>query len=594
MRLAKMMFILTMLVAVLPAFANPEKVPGEESGYALDRVECDLSGMDYYDMFVGDTFDNTGGPITYGPLPAPGSGFLSKVVLSIDIDQTWIGDLVIDLYYDHDGNGTYDAGPVSALCRPNLDGCAYDGCCGCSMDVLGVYTFGDDGAAPMGDPDCPGAVVPNGCFQEAPESPFSFAGAFNGLPAGGNFYLEIADGAGADETTLFGWGVYVNGNPTELTVKPDGTGDVPTIQDAIHAIAEGGIIYLTDGVFQGPGNWDLFPNGKNFELRSASLDPETCIIDGNAGPGPASFPAGSSSSLADRGPVDRDYGNYGIYYVGGETTSSILNGITFRHFSTAGYGSAVYIFGSSPTIENCRFEWNSSSAGGAIMIEEGDAPNIIGCVFDNNMTSAFGFGGAVCVWKPPANVTIDGCTFHNNNGYYGGAIYLEDAPMVVVENSILYDNTGEWGGAAMSQFIGASGTPEFRFCTFSENIAALGGHFHIQDDVRSWFNILAFANGGGSVYWDGFGIFDIACTDIFGNVEGDWIGPLAGMEASDGNMHSNPEFCGSLGTWDYRLQEDSPCALGNNGCGQNIGAFGAECGPSATAETTWSEVKLLY
>lgn len=592
MRLARVIFAIVLLFATVPAFANPEKVPNEDTGYALDRVECDLSGMDFYDMVVGDTFDNTGGPITYGPLPAPGSGFLSKVVLSIDIDQTWIGDLVIDLYYDHDGNGTYDAGPVSALCRPNLDGCAYDGCCGCSMDVLGIYTFGDDGAAPMGDPDCPGGSVPNGCFQPAPESPFSFAGAFNGLPAGGNFYLEIADGAGADETTLFGWGVYVAGAPTELTVKPDGTGDVPNIQDAVLEIAEGGTIYLTDGIFQGPGNWNVITAGKAFELRSQSLNPETCIMDGNAIFSRSLDSAGGApSGIPVLNPDDRDNDDWGLLITAGETSSTIIRGITFQNFATTWYGSAVYVYGSSPTFEDCRFlNCYSDVAGGAVFLEECTAATFTNCEFTGNMSP---YGGSVVVWKGPGNASFEGCTFRGNIALWGGAFYVEDGASPEVTNSLFYANNADFGGAFMA-FDNASGLPDVRYSTLSENSATEGGNVWSSHPVRFWFDIIAFANDGAAFAWYGGGQPDIACTDIFGNVEGDWVGPLAGMESSDGNLHADPEFCGNLGTWDFRLQEDSPCALGNNGCASNIGAFGAECGTSSSAITNWGEVKSLY
>ena len=54
----------------------------------------------------------------------------------LDIQQTWVGELVAYLYYNADGDGTFDHGPVAILCRPNLDGCPWpDDCCGCSGEV---------------------------------------------------------------------------------------------------------------------------------------------------------------------------------------------------------------------------------------------------------------------------------------------------------------------------------------------------------------------------------------------------------------------------------------------------------------------------
>ena len=203
MKLASILFLA--LIIAVPAMANDLKVPND-SDTPGTRVECDVTGCTFFGGGSGWSGDAMG-PVVLGPLGTDCNGNINNVVLSIDIVQTWIGDLNIHLYYDADNDGVYDAGPVQALCRPNLDGCPWDGCCGCSGDVQGVYTFGDDGAAPMGEPDCP-SFIPTGCYMPAVESA-SFGTTFGGQPAGGSFYLEIGDGAGGDPTTLNSWGVHV-------------------------------------------------------------------------------------------------------------------------------------------------------------------------------------------------------------------------------------------------------------------------------------------------------------------------------------------------------------------------------------------------
>lgn len=62
-------------------------------------------------------------------------------------------------------------------------------------------------------------------------------------------------------------------------VKPDGTGDFPTIQAAIDAALPGDIIQLTNGTFKGVGNRDIDFKGKNITVCSQSGRPESCIID---------------------------------------------------------------------------------------------------------------------------------------------------------------------------------------------------------------------------------------------------------------------------------------------------------------------------
>ena len=67
-------------------------------------------------------------------------------------------------------------------------------------------------------------------------------------------------------------------------VHPDGTGDFPTIQDAIAAAASGDVIELGDGVFVGAGNRDVSFQGKALTVRSQSGDPSVCVLDCQGAP----------------------------------------------------------------------------------------------------------------------------------------------------------------------------------------------------------------------------------------------------------------------------------------------------------------------
>ena len=53
-----------------------------------------------------------------------------------------------------------------------------------------------------------------------------------------------------------------------LTILADGTGDYPTIQDAINAAGEGDTLQLGDGAFTGEGNWDIECHGTPLTIRS--------------------------------------------------------------------------------------------------------------------------------------------------------------------------------------------------------------------------------------------------------------------------------------------------------------------------------------
>ena len=129
---------------------------------------------------------------------------------------------------------------------------------------------------------------------------------------------------------------------TTYLVKPDGTGDFPTIDAAIEAeeVVDGDVIELADGVFTGPNNRDLYFRGKAITVRSQSDNPKTCIID------------------------CQEYARAFVFAYG-EGPSSVLEAVTI----TRGYGSSgggIYISSSSPTIRRCIFTGNRAGDGGAI------------------------------------------------------------------------------------------------------------------------------------------------------------------------------------------------------------------------------------
>lgn len=60
---------------------------------------------------------------------------------------------------------------------------------------------------------------------------------------------------------------------------PDGSGDFPTIQQALAAADSGDQILLADGIYLGDENRNLDFLGKPLTLRSQSGNPAMCIID---------------------------------------------------------------------------------------------------------------------------------------------------------------------------------------------------------------------------------------------------------------------------------------------------------------------------
>ncbi|MBI4720587.1 MAG: hypothetical protein HY770_05100, partial [Chitinivibrionia bacterium] len=89
--------------------------------------------------------------------------------------------------------------------------------------------------------------------------------------------------------------------------------------------------------------------------------------------------------------------------------------------------------------------------------------------------------------------------------------------------------------------------------------------------------ILAFAQSGGAIYthYDSL-LIPISCTDIFGNVDGDWTPALANSYGQNGNFAADPLFCNQAAGL-YTLTANSRCAPANNSCGKRIGARDVGC-----------------
>ena len=148
-------------------------------------------------------------------------------------------------------------------------------------------------------------------------------------------------------------------------VNPEGTGDFPTIQEAIDACNDGDIVELTDGTFTGDGNRDIDYLGKAISIRSQSGNAEGCIID---------------CERQARG------------FVGGMPGS--LEGITVTRGQGVEFGGAILIVSGSLAVHKCIFSDNHApSNGGAIFIDMCSRITFSECSFVRNVSGA---GGAIC------------------------------------------------------------------------------------------------------------------------------------------------------------------------------------------------------
>ncbi len=327
-------------------------------------------------------------------------------------------------------------------------------------------------------------------------------------------------------------------------VRPDGSGDFPTIRAAVTAAADGDTVALADGTFRGDGNRDIDYLGKAITIVSWSGDPEACVLD-------------CQGSLSEP--------HRGFQFQTGEGASSILESVTIAN------GVAVPPPGGGRPADN----------GGAIYAATGTAPTITGCRFVNNHAL---YGGAVYA----SAATITGCWFSGNSADFGGGLW---GVFTEIGRCVFTGNTAfELGGAVYGNAVTIDA------CTMVGNSAAHGGAMHNFTGVSSVQRTLVAFNEGGGAISCAFGTPMLSCCDLYGNVGGDWGGCVADQLGADGNVSADPLFCDAP-NGDFTLAADSPCLPGNHPDGADcarIGSLDMGCEISPLHRASWSEVKARF
>jgi hypothetical protein len=171
---------------------------------------CDLNLVNV------DIPDNDPAGVLHYPIETDPGYIIQDVIISANMQHTWVGDLIINIYYDYDCDGDFDV-VGGVLDRHGVPGSTF----GCSADLEGWYGF-DDAHASIED-DCV-TPVPATCY--GPDYDSVGLDVFNGLPTGGCFWLHAIDMAGGDEGTVYAWEVCVLGEPIPpaegaLDIKPE-------------------------------------------------------------------------------------------------------------------------------------------------------------------------------------------------------------------------------------------------------------------------------------------------------------------------------------------------------------------------------------
>lgn len=264
---------------------------------------------------------------------------------------------------------------------------------------------------------------------------------------------------------------------------------------------------------------------------------------------------------------------------------------------------------SSPIVTHCTITGNSAPVAGGVYVKGSSAPVFEHCTIDDNfLTTINGVGGGIAATN--SLLTLRNCSVNGNVATgAGGGIHLTEVYPAVIESTTVQNNTTSAGDDASGGGIyceladieldhctitgnratgtGADGGGIFLFfasastitnCTIADNVTVSS-----PDSLGAGISCFAFASpvientiiafngpGRGLYCADGTSVPTVACSDIYGNEDGDAI---CGTDLG-GNFSEDPRFC-NLAAEDFALDWASPCLPGNHPTGAPCGQIGA-------------------
>jgi hypothetical protein len=291
--------------------------------------------------------------------------------------------------------------------------------------------------------------------------------------------------------------------------------DYSTIQAGIEAARDCDTILVSPGIYTGTGNKNIDFLGKAIVVRS------------EAGPGATI--------------IDCENQGRGFCFYNSEGPESRLVGFTIAGGLVGDGGGGILCEGSSPTIVNCRIEYNSTYISGGGILCRGSSPIIADCTILGNETLVHGTGGGMAC-ENNSLPTIANCTIVDNTATTGGGIFLEANSQAFVLNDLIVWNSG----------CGVYGEP----------------------------------NSGCS----------ILCSDVYGNSDFNYGGSIGDQTGINGNICECPLFC-DLSDDEFYISQTSPCAPENNQCGVLMGAWETGCSyrcADATADGITDLADVVY
>ncbi|MCB1185098.1 hypothetical protein KDM41_16860 [bacterium] len=288
-------------------------------------------------------------------------------------------------------------------------------------------------------------------------------------------------------------------------VRPDGRGDVASIQAAISVARPGDTILVASGRYtwssQGTdafrtSDWGMITfwrDQKDFTLRSED-GPEATIID----------PEGRNRCL----------------YIMGYNDGIVIDGFTFTggdgHGSPYGYqyGGGAVLHLTSPTLRNCIFRNNVGVAGGGVANVGQNTAVFEDCTFVGNRAqvgAGYYGGGSI-----PRSF-LRRCAFLANTATTTGGGAVIDTQAVDIVDCVFVGNSAETGAGALAVYRNHASVVDG--CTFVANHGPQTSAIRLRNiaDLTVTRSLIAFNSGGAPFFTADNSELAVGCSLVFGN-----------------------------------------------------------------------------
>lgn len=334
-----------------------------------------------------------------------------------------------------------------------------------------------------------------------------------GLGGGSRYYhfrmiedVEIYGGFAGTETTVNQRTNFGSGEANETILS----GDLSSNDD----------FDVSNGGYQGTTGDDncyhvlYHPDGLN--LTSASILDGFTVISGNA-----------------NGTADPHNKAGGLYLY---SSSPTIQNVIFHSNQASGLGGAAYMYNSTSAFSTVSFSENISGGGGGLYVSTG-SPVINNAVFTGNVSSAD--GGALSTHSASPTLT-NGLYSSNMSGNNGGAIIFYSSSVqfdATLNNVTLSDNqAGGSGGGIRFASNNAASTLNLNNCiTWGNTATTSGNELSLVSTGTSTLNYSCYKNETNDV-------------EVLNGT----------FTATNNNTTSNPAFV-DMASGDFRIRGYSPC-----------------------------------